>query len=118
MNCMRCGQEISSGQVFCEECLAHMQKHPINPNTPVHLPRQRDVVPVKKPVKKRTPSMEEQNRTLRKRLRFFVIWCLVSTALVLAMLYPAIRFLMMDHFKPGQNYSSITSVETVETMPS
>lgn len=117
MNCMRCAREIASGQVFCEECRAIMEKYPVNPDTPVHLPRHRDAAPVRKSAKKRTVSLEEQVRILRKRLRISVIWSLVATALVLAMLYPTVHYLMTDHFKPGQNYSSMVPVETTASTP-
>ena len=117
MNCMRCGRETAPGQVFCEECRSVMDKYPVNPDTPVHLPRQRENSVHKKPVKKKTVSYDEQIRTLKKQLRFFVIWSLISTALALALAYPAFQYLMEDHFKPGQNYTAITPTETAETTP-
>ena len=117
MNCMRCGQEIPSGQVFCEECRIHMEKYPVNPDTPVHLPQHRNHPAPKKVVKRRTISAEDRIQTLQKRLRFFVIWSLIATLLVLAMAYPTYHYLTVDHFKPGQNYSPITTVTPVETEP-
>ena len=117
MYCMRCGQEVMSGQVFCEDCLAIMQQHPISPDTPVYLPPRQTASPVKKQPRKRTVSMEEQMLSLRKRLRFFVVWSLVSTALAAALLYPAVQYWISDHFEVGQNYSSITVTEPTETTP-
>ena len=35
MNCMKCGREITLGQVFCKECLTDMEAYPIAPGTPV-----------------------------------------------------------------------------------
>ena len=32
MHCMKCGQEIQDGQVFCPDCLAVMAKHPVSTN--------------------------------------------------------------------------------------
>jgi len=117
MNCIRCGQEIPAGQTFCEECRISMEKYPVNPDTPVYLPRTRNTPAPKKPVKRRTISPEERILGLQKRLRFFVIWSLIATALALAMVYPTFHYLTTDHFKPGQNYSSITTITPTEIEP-
>ena len=111
MNCMRCGEEIAPGQVFCEECLLTMEKYPVNPTTPVHLPRQRTSAPVKKPVKKRTVSAEDQVRGLKKRLRIAIVWCVISTLLAAALCVPALKHMMEEDFKLGQNYSSFHVTE-------
>ena len=116
MNCMRCGEEIAPGQVFCEECLLTMEKYPVNPNTAVHLPRQRTSAPAKKPVKKRTVHTEDQVRALRKRLRIAIVWCVIATLLAVALSVPAIEHMMEEDFKLGQNYSSfsVTNPSTEE----
>lgn len=38
MSCMRCGKETDENQVFCAECLADMERHPVKPGTPIQLP--------------------------------------------------------------------------------
>ena len=116
MNCMRCGQEIAPGQVFCEDCRAVMDKYPVNPDTPVHLPSRKHTASVKKSTKKRTVSAEDQIVFLRKRLRFFMVWSLIATILAAALMYPAVQFLLTDHFEVGQNYSSIITTEPTATM--
>ena len=42
MSCMKCGKEVSEGQVFCEECLTEMERYPVKPGTPVLLPHRED----------------------------------------------------------------------------
>ena len=37
MHCMKCGNEIPDGQVFCEDCLNVMAKYPVKPDTPVQI---------------------------------------------------------------------------------
>ena len=65
MKCMRCGTEIATDAVFCEDCLAEMEKHPVKPGTPVLLPRREKQAPVKRS-KKRTVKPEEQVHRLRR----------------------------------------------------
>lgn len=117
MNCMRCGQEIPSGQVFCEECRILMEKYPVNPDTPVSIPNRKNLSAPKKQVKHRTVPLEERIRILQKRLWISIIWSLIASLLALAMVYPTIAYLKEDHFKPGQNYSAITTVAPVESNP-
>lgn len=115
MNCMKCGREVPAGQVFCDDCLADMAKHPVDPGTPVQVPRRQNT-PVRTVPKKRAVPVEEQLRDLKKRIRYLIILALLGWALALALTYPAVKYLMEDHFAPGQNYSStgsqITGAET------
>jgi len=108
MNCYKCGRETPAEQVFCEECLLEMEKHPIKPGTVVFLPQKREVSAIKKPAKKRIPSAEEQLKILRKHLRAVCILLILCICLILAMSYPTIEYLKQDHFKIGQNYNSVT----------
>jgi len=114
MQCMKCGREIAAGRVFCESCLADMEKYPVKPGTPVHLPSRKAVPPVKKPPARRRPPLEEQVKSLRKRL-----W-IVSVALTLVLtllggcLYLAVDYIIENEGKPlpGQNYSSAETAES------
>lgn len=81
MNCMKCGREIPSGQVFCDGCLSVMEKYPIKPDTAVHLPHRREQVVAKKA--KRQLSPEEQIFHWRKKYRRLLA-CLLVALLLLA----------------------------------
>lgn len=48
MNCMKCGQETVDEHVFCEKCLAVMEKYPVRPGAVVMLPRRREPSVIKK----------------------------------------------------------------------
>ena len=37
MNCMKCGREIGENRVFCDLCLADMEKYPIKPGIAIQL---------------------------------------------------------------------------------
>ena len=114
MNCMKCGRETPSDQVFCEDCLLDMEKHPVKPGTVVVLPKRKDHAGIKKPPKKRAIPLEEQVKILRKRIKTLTILLLFMIAAVGALLYPAALYLKEDHYKPGQNYNSV-SIPTVPT---
>lgn len=47
MKCMRCGTAITTKDVFCENCLEDMKRHPIDPSTPIQLPNRDEEAPVK-----------------------------------------------------------------------
>lgn len=109
MNCMKCGRETTAEQVFCDDCRLEMEKYPVKPGTVVLLPRRREYVAPKKASKRHAIPLEEQVRILKNRARWLLILLLVCVALILAMVYPSVQYLMEDHFKIGQNYTSITT---------
>ena len=55
-NCIKCGKELSTTKVFCQECLEIMEKYPVATGTPIVL-HPRSAAVQKAPVKKK-PSAE------------------------------------------------------------
>jgi len=96
MFCMKCGREIRESGVFCNNCLAEMEKYPVKPNISIQLPSRPDnSAPKKKtkPVKEIPP--EEQIRHLKSRSRWLgfaftvsLIAFLLSSVLILWILDP------------------------------
>ena len=111
MNCIKCGRELDCEGVFCTECLADMERHPVKPGTVVLLPPRRPEQPVKKqPRKRRTLTPEEQVKRLKRRNRILTV--ILVLMLVIAGFFgyvarEAIGRLDIQKFW-GQNYSSIT----------
>lgn len=116
MKCMKCGREQESEQVFCEECLLEMEKYPVNPNATVQLPLRKDLPSTRKmQARRRTVSPEEQVRTLKRRLWLLTGILVVTLALVLAMIHPTVNYFIRHYnLRPGQNYNTITTVETTD----
>ena len=114
MQCMKCGREIAAGQVFCEGCLADMEKYPVKPGTPVHLPPRKAEPPVKKAPARRRPTLEEQVRSLKKRLWIVSVALTLVLALLAGALYLTVDYIVENQGKPlpGQNYSSETTGST------
>ena len=109
MNCMKCGCDISEEQVFCDDCLESMSRYPVNPNTPVVLPK-RTATPVSKKVpRKKAISPETQIQILKHRIRLLFVLLVAMTLLAVLLFYPAVKYMADDHFLPGQNYKSIVS---------
>ena len=105
MNCMKCGREISDGQVFCPECLEVMASFPIAPEIHVQIPR-RPVKPSEKKAKTLPPA--EQIRHLKKRIRR-----LSFTVCILLLIIGALSFLLLQKLDApqqplptGRNYTT------------
>jgi len=110
MNCMKCGVEISEGNVFCESCLSDMKKYPVNPGTPVQLPSRPAPEAVKKtPARPRISTAEEK----LKRLRQVVKWLAISLVTALLLLGFSVSLLLEDKTPEnikdaiGQNYNTV-----------
>ena len=83
MQCMKCGKEAGQSQVFCDECLAVMEKYPVKPDTAVQLPQRKPRNTEKKPPRKKEPSVEELQKQHRKVIRWMMGTIFVLTVIVL-----------------------------------
>ena len=114
MQCMKCGREIAAGRVFCESCLADMEKYPVKPGTPIQLPSRKAAPPAKKQPSRRCPAPEEQVKKLKKRLRVVSVVMTLVLALLAGALYLAVDYIFENNGKPlpGQNYSTAETTES------
>lgn len=115
MQCMKCGRDVEAGQVFCEICLADMEKYPVKPGTVVTLPHyQRQAQPKK--TAKRVVPLDEQLRKAKKRNRILalVLVLVILAAAGFAWLAASLYIEYDGKFLPGQNYSAVGSDETTE----
>lgn len=90
MSCLKCGQEVSPGQIFCDSCLADMEKNPVKPGTPVVIPQRSKPLPAKR-VYKRLLKPEDlianQRRLIGWLLAAVVVLSLAVAALTIAMFH-------------------------------
>jgi len=107
MNCMKCGRETQDERVFCEECLAEMEKYPVRPGTVVLLPRRKEPSIIKKMPKRHVPTPEEQLVSLRKCVRILAILLAVCAVAIVLMFRPTMHYVLDEHVEIGQNYSSV-----------
>lgn len=115
MGCIKCGRDIEEGQVFCQECLEVMKKYPVKPGIAIQLPQRKEGSVFKKPQAWRRPTVtpEEQLLRLKKRFRKLLLLWLITAMLLAVSGYFTFRYFHGSTFLlPGQNYSTISDVET------
>ncbi len=111
MNCIKCGSKVSEGQVFCDECLQDMERHPVKPGTPVILPSRPAATTAKRRHAKKPRKPEEQIHMLKN----VIMWLMLVLAVTLLLLSLCISMLVQlqqnkgQNFLPGQNYSTVDS---------
>ena len=110
MFCVKCGRETRESSVFCETCLADMEKYPVKPSITVQIPN-RPAAPSAK--KKQKPykyiKPEEQIRQLKTRTRWLSLMLAISFAAFLlasAMILWLLEQWDMDS-DLGQNYGTV-----------
>lgn len=119
MQCLKCGRETQDSRVFCEECLAQMEKHPVKPGTPVSIYK-RTSKPVNNPVKKQKKAEEILPKLQKENHRLLVSVIVLAILLVLAMSGLAFKLYQdFDRLPLGQNYNTITPmpIGTASTDP-
>ncbi len=109
MQCMKCGREIPAGDVFCENCLADMEKYPVKPGTVVHIPHQ-STPPVKRP-ERRQATVEQRLTAATRTVRILSFALTLTVALLIGVgaLAISMYFEHDDGPLPGQNYSTADS---------
>ena len=115
MNCIKCGRETSGEDVFCQECLTDMAKHPVDPSTVVLLPRRKENSFQKKTVKRHGPSPEELVDSLRRQNMALVFLLVVFLIAIVLMFKPTMHYVRDEHYEIGQNYSSVTSTTPADS---
>lgn len=121
MNCMKCGREVEQDQIFCQDCLAEMEKYPVKPGTVVQLPALSAEQQPKKQPHHRRPVLtaEEQVKRLKKKTRRLALALILTS--VLAVFFALLAFDILEktaaHKLLGQNYSTIVETTTEPTEP-
>ncbi len=113
MNCMKCGVELKDSGVFCEACLAEMEKYPVEPGILVSIPRRPvTITPKKKARSQRYMKPEEQIRHL-KRVRNWLCVLLAAALVAFAASAAMVLYLLQEDDGPGigQNYETIDSTD-------
>ena len=111
MNCIKCGRELRGELVFCGQCKDEMEKYPIKPGTPIHLPVRPEVPEVKKKHReKKKLSPGARIRRLRTSVRLLIIALIVALLAFILTAFLALHLLeQRDHQNQiDQNYHTVT----------
>ena len=90
MSCLKCGQNVSAGQIFCDTCLADMERHPVKPGTPVIIPQRSKPLPSKRSYK-RIQKPEDIIAAQRQ-----LIGWLFATIIILILAVAALTFTVLN----------------------
>ena len=111
MKCLRCGNNAAEDQLFCDECLTNMEKHPVKPGTPVHIPKR----PERKAVKRanfRLAVSKWQDRIFR--LKYTIFWLVFIIILLLAFI--TVSICMMLNITPEWFDNFVYGLPVVQRM--
>ena len=108
MQCMKCGRDVESGEVFCELCREDMEKYPVRPGTVVVIP-QRPERHAPKRQAKRQQNLEEQLAKCRKMNRILAALLAIYVVAAGGLVYVVMTLYGKYEGKHllGQNYSVI-----------
>ena len=115
MRCVRCGTEIQDSDMFCEKCLAVMERDPVKANITVQLPVRPATPPAKKKSRRiRHVKPEDQIRSLRRWRRWLILLLILSLAALAITGAMLLRVMDRPEDSPsiGQNYETISSNPT------
>lgn len=118
MNCMKCGRETKSDAVFCQDCLEHMERHPVPEHMLAYVPSEKDRAAAAK--KHTTPhivaSAEDQVKRLKREgdmLRLMVILFALLSMFLGIVSMETLNELKLSQFI-GKNYTTVVATEAAD----
>ena len=118
--CMKCGRELKSGEVFCETCQTEMEKYPVKPGVVVLLPHRPTHTP-KSTKRHRYHQIPVEEQVVKLKKWVIGLWISLILALSAAGWLGWLQIQdwveeQANRFLPGQNYSSDqnSAIETTE----
>lgn len=117
MNCMKCGKKTEGEKVFCEDCLAEMEKYPVKPDVVIHIPAHPNNSESRKQTHRRQDlSPEEQLTLMRRQVKIMRNAMLILLATLLAvsgvLAYILLQPETETNIPTGRNYSTSTPAES------
>ena len=113
MQCLKCGNDTNSEQVFCDECLTSMEEYPVKPGTHIQLPHRPQSTANKPVARKRSFTPEEQVLRLRRSVKGLAI-ALVCSILALGLTVTLLARTVAEYQQNasiGKNYNTVEAHE-------
>lgn len=107
---MKCGVELKNSGVFCEDCLAEMEKYPVKPNIAVTLPDRPAITPVRKRSRRQKYVKPEDQIRHLKKVRNWLIALLITALLAFGATAVMAVYLLNGEtidLNIGQNYETV-----------
>ena len=118
VNCMKCGRETKSDDVFCLECLDHMERHPVAENMLAYVPTEKDRAAAAKKLTVAHPVISEEEQVKRLQRKNHVLSLLVIVFLAVSAFFAVLSIETLHELNVkdliGKNYTSITSSATMD----
>ena len=118
MNCMKCGRETKSDDIFCCECLEHMERYPVAENMLVYVPSAKDRAAAEKKHTVAHPviSAEDQVKRLHRKidtLRLLVIFFIAVSLFFGVLSMETLHELNVTNLI-GKNYTAVVATEAAD----
>ena len=116
--CMKCGRETKSDDVFCQECLEHMKRHPVPENMLVYVPTAKDRAAAEKnhTVAHPVVTQEDQVKKLHRKveiLRLLVILFVGASLFFGILSLETLHELKLSNLI-GKNYTTVIATEAAD----
>ena len=120
VNCMKCGRETKADDVFCLECLDHMERHPVPENMLVYVPSAKDraAAAKKKTVTHPVVSVEEQVKRLHRKIemhRLLLILFMGATIFFGILSIETLHELKLSNLI-GKNYTTVIATGATDNV--
>ena len=117
MNCMKCGRETKIDNIFCSECLDHMERHPVAENVLVYVPSEKDRAAANKhKIEHPVVSADDQVKRLHRkveRLRLLVILFMAATMFFAVLSMETLHELNVMNLI-GKNYTTVVTTDPTD----
>ena len=111
MDCLKCGRQTQTKNVFCPACLGDMSNYPVKQDTPVILPHPRNQERRLQP----KPALKPEAVIAQLQLKLKRLWISVAVlAIFLTAVSGALVVMLYRQINPpdlGSNYSTFSSTE-------
>ena len=119
VNCMKCGRETKDDDVFCLECLDHMERHPVAENMLVYVPTAKDrAAAEKKLTVTHHPVISEEDQVKRLHRKVEILRLLVILFVGASLFFGILSMETLHELKLsnliGKNYTTIIATEAAD----
>ena len=118
VNCMKCGRETKSDDVFCLECLDHMERHPVAENMLAYVPTEKDRAAAAKKLTVAHPVISEEEQVKRLQRKNHVLSLLVIVFLAVSAFFAVLSIETLHELNVkdliGKNYTTVVATEAAD----